>query len=124
MENNTSAALEFSANILIFLGVVTYIIYSFLDLPKAFDDLKGPETVYIQEQEIPKADLWSGEQVIGLIYRIGDDEVPITVDGIKFESDSDLKENQSKVDLQKKYIEEIKYDNEGIISEIVFKAAS
>ncbi|MCM3317972.1 hypothetical protein M3603_15240 [Rummeliibacillus stabekisii] len=125
MENNTTDALEFGVNILLFLAAATYIVYSFLDLPKIYDVLKGPETVYMQESEVPATeDLWSGVQVIAKIYRIGDDEVPITVDGVTFKDESDLKNKQSNIDVKKHYYEEIKYDDDGNISEIVFKPAS
>jgi len=125
MENNTSDALEFGVNVLLFLAAATYIVYSFLDLPKIYDVLKGPETVYMQASEVPATeDLWNGVQVIAKIYRIGDDEVPITVDGVRFKDESDLKNKQSKIDVKKHYYEEIKYDDDGNISEIVFKPAS
>ncbi|MFG3613468.1 hypothetical protein [Rummeliibacillus stabekisii] len=125
MENNTSDALEFGVNLLLFLAAATYIVYSFLELPKAYDNLKGSETVYLQDSEVPATkDLWSGVQVIAKIYRIGDDEVPVTVNGMTFKNDSDLKNKQSKIDIKKHYYQEIKYDDDGNLSEIVFKPAS
>ncbi|WP_186806990.1 hypothetical protein [Rummeliibacillus stabekisii] len=69
-------------------------------------------------------DLWSGVQVIAKIYRIGDDEVPIKVDGITFSDESDLKNKQSKINVKQHYYQEIKYDDDGNKSEIVFKPAS
>ncbi|GEL05559.1 hypothetical protein [Rummeliibacillus stabekisii] len=125
MENNTSDALEFGVNLLLFLAAATYIVYSFLELPKLYDNLKGSETVYIQDSKVPESDdLWSGVQVIAKIYRIGDDEVPIKVDGITFSDESDLKNKQSKINVKQHYYQEIKYDDDGNKSEIVFKPAS
>lgn len=112
-------------SVALFISGLSYTVWSFMVLPRGFDNLQGPETVYMKETEIPKEILWTGSQVVAKLYRINDnDGVSITVNSQLFETDSDVMKNQSLIDLEGKYKQELKYNTNGQLSEIVFKKTS
>ncbi|MGF9975483.1 hypothetical protein [Viridibacillus arvi] len=124
MNKSTLDALSISVNILFFVATLSYVVWTYLELPSSFDALQGPETVYMEEIKIPEEVLWTGSQVVAKLYRINDNEVPITVNGRVFNNDADVMKNQKKVDLKSTYSMKIGYDHDGEISEIVFKKIS
>lgn len=125
MTNNIKTMLFIAVDLLLFLSITTYMVYTFLDTPQNFSEMTERETVYMENSKImPEEDVWSGSAVIGKLYRISDDQVPIKVENQLYETEEDVKLHQNKVLTNKKYKMSLQYSEQGKISEIVFKKIS
>lgn len=125
MNNNIKTALFLAVDLFLFISISTYIVYTFIDTPKNFNELTQKDTFYMtSSKEMPEADIWSGSEVVAKLYRIADDNVPIRVDNRLYNTEADVKAHQSKVPLAANYIFSLNYNDEGSISEIVFKKTS
>lgn len=123
--NNIKNILFLAVNLFLFLGIATYIFYTFLETPKNFNDLTDKETTYLVDRSVPAgSDFWTGSEVIAKLYRIDDDKVPIKVDNRTFENEKDVKKFQNKVAAAAQYDFNVSYNQDGNLSEIVFKKIS
>lgn len=107
-------------SLIVFLAAFTFIVYEATSAIHHFDELPGSNTVYTVNTEIPEEILWTGAQVVGKLYRISEDEIPIQVGAQVFHNDKDVMRYQAAVPLQAKYKQTIDYDGEGNPEKIIF----
>lgn len=107
-------------SLIVFLAAFTFIVYEATFVINNFDELPGSETVYTMGTKIPEEVLWTGAQVVGKLYRISEDEIPIQVGAQVFNNDKDVMLYQAAVPLQVKYKQTIEYDADGNPSKMIF----
>lgn len=120
MTKTTTEAFEFIFAVFIFLSALTNIMFSTTDLITAFDEVPTSQTVYNVQTEIPTEVLWTGAQVVGKLYRLTDDNVPIKVGSIVFNTDKDVMQKQNLINLDAEYKQTITYNQNGEPTIILF----
>lgn len=121
MTKSTTEAFELIFGVFIFLSALTNIMFSTTDLLKAFDEVPTSQTVYNVQTEIPTEVLWTGAQVVGKLYRLTDDNVPIEVESIVFNTDKDVMQKQDLINLNVEYKQTITYNKDGKPTVIKFQ---
>lgn len=113
MTKTVSDAIYMVFSLIVFLAAFSLVVYESSGAINNYDELPGSETVYTVNTKIPKEVLWTGAQVVGKLYRISEDDIPIQVDAVVFQTDKDVMDYQTTVHLQANYKQSIDYDNQG-----------
>lgn len=120
MTKPISDAFEHIFSVFVFLAALTNIMFATTDILSAFDEVPNSQTVYNVQTEIPTEVLWSGAQVVGKLYRLTEDNVPIQVDSTVFNNDKDVMQKQGFINLNAEYQQTIKYNENGEPNLILF----
>ena len=120
MNTATFKALGFGFSLVLFTTALGYMIYQSTEIAPSFKELKEANaTVFILDTDIPKEVYWTGEQVVGKLYRLTEEDISIFVNGFEFKTDKEVKENMSLVNLNAYYKESVQIDS-GIVVSIEF----
>lgn len=103
-----------------FLTALAYIVFLTTEIHSGFDELPTSQTVYNVHTKIPDEVNWTGAQVVGKLYRLTEDNVPIVVNGMTFSTDVDVMNKQNLIDLHALYNQAVEYDANGKIVKITF----
>ena len=121
MNKPTFEILTDLVSLLMFIGALGHMMFSTTDILQAFEEVsESSQTVYNVQQRIPKEVLWSGSQVVGKLYRLTEEDVPIVVDGVSFSTDLDVMQNIQTINKNGHYSQALEFNANGELTKITF----
>ncbi|MCM3390209.1 hypothetical protein LG296_21215 (plasmid) [Ureibacillus chungkukjangi] len=120
MTNPIISMYKYVVSLLLFLGALAYTVFSITETQSAFDELPTHQTVYNVQTQIPEDVYWTGAQVVGKLYRLTEDNVPVVVDGFTYLTDKEVRDNQNLVNLDALYKRKFSFNDKGEIESIYF----
>lgn len=103
-----------------FLSALAYTVFTTTEVNLGYEEIPNTQTVYNVQTEIPKEVYWSGAQVVGKLYRLTEDNVPVTVGGFTFRTDKDVMNRQQIINLNATYKQDVEFNENGEIEHITF----
>mgnify|MGYP006979252251 CR=1 FL=1 len=120
MISSITQSYKYAFSLIIFIIALAYTVFLTTDAKSGFDELPTTQTVYSVNTKIPKEVNWTGSQVVGKLYRLSEDNIPIVVNGVTFSSDQDVMVNQGIIHLNGLYKQEVEYDTNGKVIRLMF----
>lgn len=105
---------------LLVIAAITIFMPHYYDLMKGFDNVEDDRLPYVTETRIPEQPPIEGSQVVSQLYEVMINDIPIQVDGILFQTDSDVMDNVSEVEPSATYHMDVEINSDGEVNKIIY----